>query len=88
LVDDFKPIISHNQQTSIAFITFGQAQVNDFPFINLSPKGDINEAAKHLFDAMRTLDEQKYDIIYAQLLPETGLGKAINDRLRRAAAKG
>jgi L-threonylcarbamoyladenylate synthase len=37
---------------------------------------------------MRTLDEQKYDIIYAQLLPETGLGKAINDRLRRAAAKG
>jgi L-threonylcarbamoyladenylate synthase len=88
LVEDFKPVISQNQHKSIAFITFGQAQVDDFPFINLSQNGDINEAAKHLFDTMRILDEQKHDVIYAQLLPETGLGKAINDRLRRAAAKG
>jgi L-threonylcarbamoyladenylate synthase len=88
LVEDFKPIISQNQHKSIAFITFGQAQVDNFPFINLSQNGDINEAAKHLFDTMRILDEQKHDVIYAQLLPETGLGKAINDRLRRAAAKG
>jgi L-threonylcarbamoyladenylate synthase len=87
LVDDFNPIINEKQPLAIAFLTFGQAQVNDFPCINLSPQGDINEAAKHLFDAMRTLDEQKHDVIYAKLLPETGLGKAINDRLRRAAAK-
>ena len=87
LVDNFNPIINEKQPLAIAFLTFGQAQVNDFPCINLSPQGDINEAAKHLFDAMRTLDEQKHDVIYAKLLPETGLGKAINDRLRRAAAK-
>jgi L-threonylcarbamoyladenylate synthase len=87
LVDDFNSIFNEKQPLAIAFLTFGQAQVNDFPCINLSPQGDINEAAKHLFDAMRTLDEQKHDVIYAKLLPETGLGKAINDRLRRAAAK-
>ncbi len=87
LVNNFNPIINEKQPLAIAFLTFGQAQLNDFPCINLSPQGDINEAAKHLFDAMRTLDEQKHDVIYAKLLPETGLGKAINDRLRRAAAK-
>ena len=87
LVDDFNYIFNEKQSLAIAFLTFGQAQANDFPCINLSPQGDINEAAKHLFDAMRTLDEQKHDVIYAKLLPETGLGKAINDRLRRAAAK-
>ena len=87
LVDDFNQVINEKQPIAAAFLTFGYAQVNDFPFINLSPQGDINEAAKHLFDAMRTLDEQKHDVIYAKLLPETGLGKAINDRLRRAAAK-
>jgi L-threonylcarbamoyladenylate synthase len=87
LVDEFNSIINEKQPLAMAFLTFGQQQVNNFPYINLSPKGDINEAAKHLFDAMRTLDEQKHDVIYAKLLPETGLGKAINDRLRRAAAK-
>ncbi len=87
LVDEFNSIINEKQPLAMAFLTFGQAQVNDFPCINLSPQGDINKAAKHLFDAMRTLDEQKHDVIYAKLLPETGLGKAINDRLRRAAAK-
>lgn len=87
LVDDFNSIIYEKQPLAMAFLTFGQQQVNDFPCINLSPQGDINEAAKHLFDAMRILDEQKHDVIYAKLLPETGLGKAINDRLRRAAAK-
>lgn len=87
LVDDFNTIVINEKKKSIAFITFGQERVNDFPFINLSKNGDINEAAKHLFDTMRTLDEQKHDVIYAKLLPEIGLGKAINDRLKRAAAK-
>lgn len=51
----------------------------------LSPKGDFREAAKNLFAFMRTLDARNFDIIYTELLPEIDLGRAINDRIRRAA---
>lgn len=54
----------------------------------LSEKGDIDEAARHLFAAMRRLDALGLEAIYAELVPETGLGSAINDRLIRAAANG
>lgn len=54
----------------------------------LSLAGDISEAAKNLFAAMRALDAFDIDVIVTELLPETGLGRAINDRLRRAAFKG
>ncbi|MGV3556865.1 L-threonylcarbamoyladenylate synthase [Larkinella arboricola] len=53
----------------------------------LSVTGDLNEAAKNLFAAMRALDALDVDVIVADLLPETGLGRAVNDRLRRAAFK-
>ncbi|SEG41814.1 L-threonylcarbamoyladenylate synthase [Algoriphagus boritolerans] len=55
--------------------------------IALSPEGNLLEAAKNLFSAMRKLDEGKSTVILAELLPEEGLGRAINDRLRRAAVK-
>ena len=55
--------------------------------IALSSNGDMKEAATHLFAAMRTLDETNASVILAELMPEEGLGKAINDRLKRAATK-
>jgi len=48
---------------------------------------DINEAAANLFSALRKLDNQGLDLILAEFMPEYGLGRAINDRLTRAAAK-
>jgi len=54
--------------------------------IQLSAKRDLSEAAKSLFAAMRTLDSLDVSVILAELLPEEGLGRAINDRLRRASA--
>jgi L-threonylcarbamoyladenylate synthase len=51
----------------------------------LSPSGDLEEAAANLFAAMRRLDAQDLDLIVARLVPERGLGRAINDRLRRAS---
>jgi L-threonylcarbamoyladenylate synthase len=53
----------------------------------LSGEGDLVEAAARLFAALRRLDEAGMDQIYAELVPNTGLGVAINDRLGRAAAK-
>jgi len=55
--------------------------------VALSSSGDYDEAARNLFSAMRTLDETNATLILAEELPEIHLGKAINDRLRRAAAK-
>ncbi|MFN3996905.1 Sua5 family C-terminal domain-containing protein [Algoriphagus sp.] len=53
----------------------------------LSSERNLHEAAKNLFSSMRMLDEGSSTLILAELLPEEGLGRAINDRLRRASAK-
>jgi len=53
---------------------------------NLSPSGDLREAAANLFHAMRFLDSSGVRTIRVQIIPNFGLGEAINDRLRRAAA--
>ena len=54
--------------------------------INLSPTGDLVEAAANLFAALRELDAMKPAAIAVMPIPNHGLGEAINDRLRRAAA--
>jgi L-threonylcarbamoyladenylate synthase len=51
----------------------------------LSPGGDVREAASNLFAALHRLDEAGLIAIYAEPVPETGLGIAIVDRLKRAA---
>ena len=53
----------------------------------LSGSADLNEAAKNLFSALRRMDEMPVSCVMAELLPEHGLGRAINDRLRRAATR-
>ncbi|MEE4186931.1 MAG: L-threonylcarbamoyladenylate synthase [Roseobacter sp.] len=53
--------------------------------INLSRAGDLEEAARHLFDALHRLDATGQPIAVAPI-PQQGLGIAINDRLSRAAA--
>lgn len=53
----------------------------------LSPTGDLAEAAKNLFAYLRALDTLDLDYIYAEPLPNQGLGFAMNDRLRRAAVR-
>ncbi len=53
----------------------------------LSASGDLTEAATNLFAAMRRLDEAGLTLIIAITAPQSGLGIAINDRLRRAAMR-
>lgn len=53
--------------------------------LNLSPAGDLDEAARTLFDCLRRLDQQGRPIAVAPL-PTDGVGRALNDRLQRAAA--
>ena len=53
---------------------------------NLSPSGDLIEAASRLFDLLHQADASEKPRIAVAAVPDTGLGVAINDRLRRAAA--
>lgn len=55
--------------------------------VDLSSTGNLIEAAARLFAAMRELDAAGLDLILATPFPEEGLGRAINDRLRRAATR-
>ncbi len=76
------------QGKNIGIIAFRQAlpQIPAEHQLILSPSGDQAEAARNLFAGMRLLDSLGLDLILAELVPEEGLGRAINDRLRRAAA--
>ncbi len=53
----------------------------------LSESGDLAQAARNLFAVLRELDDSDCAVIIAEKFPEEGLGRAINDRLRRASAK-
>ena len=50
----------------------------------LSISGDLNEASKNLYAALHRLDQMNLDLIISSFFPEKGLGKTINDRLKRA----
>ena len=70
-----------------ALLAFGPGEVSGFAeVLNLSPTGDLAEAAANLFAMLRRLDRPDFTGIAAMPIPERGLGRAINDRLRRAAA--
>jgi L-threonylcarbamoyladenylate synthase len=56
------------------------------PVRNLSATGNLEEAAANLFRMLHELDETGVETIACMAVPEIGLGEAINDRLRRAAA--
>lgn len=71
-----------------AWLGFGPEPAGGQPEIalNLSPQGDLTEAAANLFGYLRQLDEAGAGVIAVAPIPQEGLGEAINDRLARAAA--
>ncbi|RKN46356.1 L-threonylcarbamoyladenylate synthase [Micromonospora endolithica] len=69
------------------FLAFRDRPAGDWTAVEvLSPTGDLTEAAARLFDALHELDRTGVDEIVVEPVPEIGVGRAVNDRLRRAAA--
>jgi L-threonylcarbamoyladenylate synthase len=66
------------------FLAFGPWPVGQGVF-NLSPTGSLSEAAANLFSYLRAADRTQPTAIAVAVIPDEGLGEAINDRLRRAA---
>jgi L-threonylcarbamoyladenylate synthase len=76
-------------ETGEALLAFGPVKVPGVDtataVMNLSPSGDLTEAAANLFGYLRALDARGARTIAVMPVPRHGLGEAINDRLRRAA---
>ena len=74
-------------ETDEAYLAFGNTHgISAKALLNLSAEGDLFEAAANLFAHLRELDKSGAMSIAVAPIPEVGLGVAINDRLRRAAA--
>jgi L-threonylcarbamoyladenylate synthase len=73
-------------RSDVGVLLFGKS-TEDFhgPVEYLSLSSDPKEAAKRLYQAMRKLDRLSLSLIVVKLLPETGIGIAVNNRLRKAA---
>ena len=72
-----------------ALLAFGRGAISGIDaaaaVMNLSARGDLDEAAANLFGYLRALDAKGARTIAVMPVPDHGLGEAINDRLRRAA---
>ncbi len=84
VVGDLEHLIKKYRQHKIGILSFSR-KYPDYPNFVLSERGDLNEAASRLFSALRWFDRQQLAYLLAEPVPDTGLGRAINDRLRRAA---
>ncbi|MCH8553775.1 MAG: threonylcarbamoyl-AMP synthase [Schleiferiaceae bacterium] len=92
-----KPLFLENKAahfTTLEFETLGylgfdkrHPQIPQSQQLLLSPNGDLSEAAKNLFAHLRAFENLPISGILAANIPERGLGRGINDRLRRAAFK-
>ncbi len=86
-IDDEHQLNTINKKTGR--LTFGanKAKNDDYAVENLSSTGNLKEAATNLYHALHKLEESGVEIIIAEPVPESGIGVAIMDRLRKAAAK-
>lgn len=87
-IGNLKDLEKLHSGKKIGAIVFGNDfKLNETTLIkNLSLNKNYQEAAINLFAYLRDLDESNVDLIISELLPEVGLGLAINDRLKRAAS--
>lgn len=81
--------LSVEDKKNVALLVYGEVETSSQfgEVLNLSTTSDFNEAARNLYAYIRQLDAHGFSHIMAMRLPDEGLGRAINDRLQRAATK-
>ncbi len=86
--DDIEQDIAIYSNYKIGLITYNQYSefLPNESQIVLCENDDFKSAAKKLYAAMHAMDSKDYDLIIASKFPDTGMGRAINDRLNRAKA--
>lgn len=83
---DIPSLLREHAGKRVALISFRHSYKNQDTVASyvLSPGGDLHEAARNLFQVLRSADQGAVDLIIAETFPAEGLGWAINDRLSRA----
>ena len=87
IVSDFSKIEGSSKN---GVILFNQEKLTGIPYENqviLSKDQNFEEASRNLYKAFYSLDQLNLECIYVKLLPDSGIGKSINDRIRRAGMK-
>lgn len=87
--DDIEKLIAQNSGKKFGLLLFKNYS-DSLPHSQqeiLSTNGNLEEAAKNLYAAMHRLDKMNLDVIIAEYFPNEGLGKTINDKLKRASTK-
>lgn len=87
VMSDWRSLPIDRQRTGLMLLQ-AEESAADFGAVEiLTADGDLTTAAARFFAALRRLDEHQLDQLIAEPFPETGLGRALNDRLTRAAHK-
>ena len=87
ILGDLNTLVQRHHSENPIVICYDKL-LNHYPAdmqIVLSPNSDVRQAATNLFASLRQADQMADSLIVAEPVPDEGLGKAINDRLRRAA---
>jgi len=88
LVKDLKKYLSTNriiEGSGLLCFKDAIAHKSSVRCVVLSQKGSVEEAASNLFRILRSFDSNKVSHIYAEMVPNNGIGRAVNDRLQRAS---
>ena len=92
LIISYEPLfmLSAVQEKKVGILWFNEVKI-DSPKVAinhiLSPSGSFKEAAAHMYDALHQLEKSGVELIIVERLPNYNLGRTINDRFERAAAK-
>ncbi|MFT6865447.1 MAG: L-threonylcarbamoyladenylate synthase [Cyclobacteriaceae bacterium] len=88
-IGNISELITKHENKNIGVISFQKdySALNIKKQIILSENGDLDEAAREVFSALREMDVSEVDLIVTEKLPDIGLGRAINDRLERASVR-
>lgn len=89
IIGDISHLCERFHRRNFGIISFDK-QFDNIPpdrQIVLSPESSLDEAARHLFGALRLMDQKDVEFILTEKFPDQGLGQAINDRLKRAASR-
>jgi len=68
-----------------AFVLTKKRRANSENYYYLSKKNDLKQSAKNLYSLLRTIKKDGYKMIAVEKIPNKGIGKTINDRLKRAS---
>ena len=86
ILGNIKALIKEHQNKKIGILSY-QTKYPIYPNFVLSENASLEEAAANLFTGLRWFETQEIGLIITEKVPDEGLGRAINDRLKRASIK-